>query len=133
MSTSLPRRRPRRRLLSLTAALGVAVLLAGCGGTSGAATNEAAAEGDLVELVLGAPATSANGLANTPQGVIGYALADDRAQDVLAEYGFHYQEFAAFENGPPAARPSAPVRSNWPRSATLTRSSPARPASRTGR
>jgi ABC-type nitrate/sulfonate/bicarbonate transport system substrate-binding protein len=104
MSTSLPRRRPRRRLLSFTAALGVAVLLAGCGGTSGAATNEAAAEGELVELVLGAPATSANGLANTPQGVIGYALADDRAQDVLAEYGFHYQEFAAFENGPPAAQ-----------------------------
>ena len=93
----------RRRLLSLTAALGVAALLAGCGGTS-AATTEAASEGQLTELVLGAPATSANGLANTPQGVIGYALADDRAQDVLAEYGFHYQEFAAFENGPPAAQ-----------------------------
>jgi ABC-type nitrate/sulfonate/bicarbonate transport system substrate-binding protein len=103
MSTPLPRRRPRRRLLSLTAALGVAALLAGCGGTSGA-TEEAASEGQLTEIVLGAPATSANGLANTPQGLIGYALADDRAQDVLAEYGFHYQEFAAFENGPPAAQ-----------------------------
>jgi sulfonate transport system substrate-binding protein len=104
MSTSSPRHRLRRRLLSLTAALGVAALLAGCGGTSGAATAEAAADGELVELVLGAPATSANGLASTPQGVIGYALADDRAEEVLAKYGFHYQEFAAFENGPPAAQ-----------------------------
>lgn len=103
MSTPFPRRRVRRRLTSLTAALGVVALLAGCGGSSDA-TTEAASAGDLVDLVLGAPATSANGLANTPQGVIGYALADDRAQDVLAKYGFHYSEFAAFENGPPAAQ-----------------------------
>src|SRR4051812_38699899 len=103
MSTSSPRHRLRRRLTSLTAALGVAALLAGCGGSSGAAA-EAASAGNLVELVLGAPATSANGLANTPQGVIGYALADDRAQGVLAKYGFHYSQFAGFENGPPAAQ-----------------------------
>jgi ABC-type nitrate/sulfonate/bicarbonate transport system substrate-binding protein len=99
MSTSLS----RRRLLSLTAALGVAALLAGCG-SSGGATAEAASEGKLTELVLGAPATSAKGLANTPQGVIGYALADGQAQGILAKYGFHYSKFAAFENGPPAAQ-----------------------------
>jgi ABC-type nitrate/sulfonate/bicarbonate transport system substrate-binding protein len=97
-------RRRHRRLLSLATALGVAAALAGCGGGASAGTEEASADGELVDLVLGAPATSANGLSSTPQGVIGYALSDDGAQALLAEHGFHYQEFAAFENGPPAAQ-----------------------------
>src|SRR4051794_24292411 len=103
MSTSSHRGR-LRRLTPLVAALGAVTLLAACGATADAGTDTAGSDGALTELVLGAPATAANGLASTPQGVIGYALADDGAEDLLAGYGFHYQEFAAFNNGPPAAQ-----------------------------
>jgi ABC-type nitrate/sulfonate/bicarbonate transport system substrate-binding protein len=104
MST-FPHRGLLRRLTPLLAALGAVTLLAACGGSADAQADTASAgDGALTELVLGAPATAANGLAAAPQGVIGYALADDGAQDLLAGYGFHYQEFAAFNNGPPAAQ-----------------------------
>jgi ABC-type nitrate/sulfonate/bicarbonate transport system substrate-binding protein len=103
MSTPI-RPRFRRRLVPLVAALGAVTLLAACGADEAEAEAGTSGDGDLVELVLGAPATAANGLANTPQGVIGYALADAGAQDLLAGYGFHYSEFAAFNNGPPAAQ-----------------------------
>ncbi|RBY84868.1 ABC transporter substrate-binding protein [Blastococcus sp. TF02A-30] len=102
MPAPLPRRR-HRRLLSLVTAVGLTAVLTGCAGSADAGTGSDA-DGALVDLVLGAPATSANGLSSTPQGVIGYALADDGAQDLLAEHGFRYTEFAAFENGPPAAQ-----------------------------
>jgi ABC-type nitrate/sulfonate/bicarbonate transport system substrate-binding protein len=90
-------------MLSFTAALGVAAMLAGCGGASGA-TAEAASGGQLTDLVLGGPATAANGLSTKPLGVIGYALDQPQAQGILAKYGFHYSKFAAFDNGPPAAQ-----------------------------
>lgn len=91
----------RRRLLPLVAALGVIGLLAGCGST---ATADASSTTSLTDLVLGGPATAANGLSTKPLGVIGYALDQPQAQGILAKYGFHYARFAAFDNGPPAAQ-----------------------------
>lgn len=92
----------RRRLLPLIAALGVIGLLAGCG--SSTATADTASSRKLTDLVLGGPATAANGLSTKPLGVIGYALDQPSAQGILAKYGFHYARFAGFDNGPPAAQ-----------------------------
>ena len=131
MLTSSPRHRlRRRRLLSLTAALGVAALLAGCGGSS-AATTEAAAEGQLTDLVLAGPATAANGLSTKPLGVIGYALdqPDAQGRSRSTDSTTASSRPSTTVRRPP--RRSPPDRSSWPRSATPRLSSPGPRASRT--
>jgi sulfonate transport system substrate-binding protein len=90
------------RLATTLAAL---IALAACG-TSASDTDSASASGsnDLVPLKIGGPWNGASGKTPVLTGPLGYAIHQDLAQPILAKYGFEYDEFVSFSNGPPVAQ-----------------------------
>lgn len=95
-------RRSRRSPVRLLAALAGALMLA-LTGCSGAGEPAPSNSGDLVKLRISGP--SAPGLTDPqPLGAAGYAIHRGVANEILKKYGFVYDGFAAFPNGPPAAQ-----------------------------
>lgn len=86
-------------------AVAVALLVSACGSTG---TDPASAAGDagksLIGLRIGAPATAVSGLSPELGGPVGWAVHEGKAQPILAKYGYTYDGFAGFVNGPPAAQ-----------------------------
>jgi sulfonate transport system substrate-binding protein len=99
---SINLRRPRRRPTRLLTALAGALMLA-LGACSSAGAPAPAGSGELVKLRVSGP--SAPGLTDPkPLGAAGYAISKGAADQILKSYGFVYDGFAAFPNGPPAAQ-----------------------------
>ncbi|WP_425955216.1 ABC transporter substrate-binding protein [Xylanimonas sp. McL0601] len=98
-----------RRILGATAAALVAVAtaasLAACGGPSAAAdAGSPTSGGTLVPLKVGAPWNGTAGKTPTDTGTFGYAVEKGLAEPILEKYGFTYEGFAAFNNGPPVVQ-----------------------------
>ncbi len=98
--------RPRRAPRALAAVVAVASLLmaAGCAASSSAATGHASNDGELVPLTVGAPWEGTSGKAPVATNAFGYAVAQGLADDILAKYGFSYEGFVGFNNGPPVVQ-----------------------------
>lgn len=98
---------PSRPLRLLVAAIAVAALAA-CSPSEASSPQEASgapsAAGEAVPLTIGAPWNGTAGKTPADTGPIGYALSLGIAEPILAEHGFTYEGFAAFNNGPPVVQ-----------------------------
>ncbi|GEL94146.1 ABC transporter substrate-binding protein [Cellulomonas composti] len=108
--------RPRRRLAAAQVLIGAVVLaaLAACssadataGSTTAPSSDASSAEATpaaLVPITVGGPWNGTAGKEPADTGPFGYAVHLGLADELLAQHGFSYEGFAAFNNGPPVVQ-----------------------------
>jgi sulfonate transport system substrate-binding protein len=102
---------PSRRSLRLVVGALALTMLAACSSSAASdakpddsAPASQAAPAELVPLTFGAPWNGTAGKTPADTGPIGYAVSLGLADEILAEHGFEYEGFAAFNNGPPVVQ-----------------------------